>query len=109
MANPTVREVREEFSLFFDELLEEVEDEVKDFRDEMIKVTPIDLGDLKKSFSEVKRVGKYTFRITNKRNYSDLIMFQGRLGPGIGSLQLPKGIIPSVRNFTAGKEDYIEI
>ena len=91
--------------------------EIKDIHKTVVDLTPVDTGNLKKSINEfgVKQVGKDTLRImANSRSekYSYSIMIFGRRPVGnkmYGSLQLPDGILPSVRAMLRNKNIQFKI
>jgi len=65
--------------------------------------TPVDTGDLKATH-KYKKTSRYVFNITNNLDYSHKIMIDGWIAPGIGSRQLPDGILPVLEKFKKDNE-----
>lgn len=70
----------------------------------MIAITPEDTGDLKKSYS-VSKVNNFHYSIENDRTYAHQVLGLGRTGPGLGSLQLPDGILPFIKTFIEAEDN----
>ena len=93
-----------ELSIEFEKLLqEELESGINELKKEIIPITPIDKGDLKQSY-EIKKNYDLSVSLINDRDYAHQILTLGRTGPGLGSLQLPDGILPFIKQWVKTKE-----
>jgi len=102
MTNPSVRDIGKFFTEIRKEQVKVLRKEVKNLHKVIVASTPVDTGLLKKSYRK-KNMGNVV-RISNVQEYSHLIMWVGRVRPGVGSLQLPNGIKPTILKWMSGNE-----
>ena len=81
----------------------EVREIGKGLRKVVKEATPVKTGQLKKSFTPLIKIKKWDYAIQNTQDYADLILRRGRIGPGRGSLKLPKGLMPVIVQYFESK------
>ena len=79
---------------------EQMEKKINSLVEAMEEITPVDTGDLKNSY-EIQKQDNFNYSIINDRPYAHQILGLGRTGPGLGSLLLPDGILPFVKQWIA--------
>lgn len=101
--NPGDREI----GLFITGMRDTIDKEVRELGKGLRKVikeaTPIKTGLLKKSYTPLIKVKKWSYAIQNEQDYADLILRRGRIGPGRGSLKLPNGLKPVIVQYFEDK------
>ena len=92
-------EVRKEFDKLNKEIELYFEDEIENLIEQMKVATPVKTGNLRDSYQDPVKKGKFRWTIVNSAEYASEILLIGKTSYNRGSAQLPDGILPVIVNW----------